>query len=84
MEFSFRRHDPYVEQLVASASAAVDKVVQMGLAERGRIAIGGHSYGAFMTVNLLAHSHPGRDGRLARLPGEDGSVHKGRAVRRSR
>lgn len=49
-------NDTYVEQLVASARAAVDEVVRRGVAERGRIAIGGHSYGAFMTANLLAHS----------------------------
>jgi dipeptidyl aminopeptidase/acylaminoacyl peptidase len=49
-------NDTYVEQLVASAQAAVDKVVEMGLADRARIGIGGHSYGAFMTANLLAHS----------------------------
>jgi dipeptidyl aminopeptidase/acylaminoacyl peptidase len=55
-------NDTYVEQLVTSASAAVDKVVGMGLAERGRIAIGGHSYGAFMTANLLAHSNLFRAG----------------------
>ncbi|MBI2834158.1 MAG: prolyl oligopeptidase family serine peptidase [Acidobacteria bacterium] len=49
-------NDTYVEQLVASAKAAVDKVVEMGVADRDRIAVGGHSYGAFMTANLLAHS----------------------------
>lgn len=49
-------NDRYVEQLVASARAAVDEVVRRGVAERERIAIGGHSYGAFMTANLLAHS----------------------------
>jgi dipeptidyl aminopeptidase/acylaminoacyl peptidase len=49
-------NDKYVEQLVASAKAAVDEVVRRGVAERGRIAIGGHSYGAFMAANLLAHS----------------------------
>ncbi|HVE79203.1 MAG TPA: prolyl oligopeptidase family serine peptidase, partial [Gemmatimonadaceae bacterium] len=49
-------NDTYVKQLVASAKAAVDKVVEMGVADRGRIAIGGHSYGAFMAANLLAHS----------------------------
>ena len=49
-------NDTYVEQLVASAQAAVDKVVELGVADRDRIAIGGHSYGAFMTANLLAHS----------------------------
>jgi dipeptidyl aminopeptidase/acylaminoacyl peptidase len=49
-------NDTYVEQLVSSAGAAVDEAVRRGVAERGRIAIGGHSYGAFMTANLLAHS----------------------------
>ncbi len=49
-------NDTYVDQLVASARAAVDEVVRRGVADRGRIAIGGHSYGAFMTANLLAHS----------------------------
>ena len=49
-------NDKYVEQLVASAEAAVDKAVELGIADRNRIAVGGHSYGAFMTANLLAHS----------------------------
>jgi dipeptidyl aminopeptidase/acylaminoacyl peptidase len=49
-------NDTYVDQLVASAEAAVNKVVEMGVADRDRIGIGGHSYGAFMTANLLAHS----------------------------
>ena len=49
-------NDTYVEQLVSSAEAAVNKAVELGIAERGRIGVGGHSYGAFMTANLLAHS----------------------------
>ncbi len=49
-------NDTFVEQLVMNAKAAVDKVVSMGVADRNRIGIGGHSYGAFMTANLLAHS----------------------------
>jgi dipeptidyl aminopeptidase/acylaminoacyl peptidase len=49
-------NDKYIEQLVASAEAAVDKAVEMGIADRHRIGVGGHSYGAFMTANLLAHS----------------------------
>ncbi|MBD3347820.1 MAG: prolyl oligopeptidase family serine peptidase [Candidatus Eisenbacteria bacterium] len=49
-------NDTYVEQLVMSAEAAVDEVVRRGVADSSRIAIGGHSYGAFMTANLLAHS----------------------------
>ncbi|HYB97122.1 MAG TPA: prolyl oligopeptidase family serine peptidase [Vicinamibacterales bacterium] len=49
-------NDTYIEQLVASAQAAVDKAVDMGIVDRDRIVAGGHSYGAFMTANLLAHS----------------------------
>ena len=49
-------NDTYVPQLVASAQAAVDEVVRRGVADRNRIAVGGHSYGAFMTANLLAHT----------------------------
>ncbi len=49
-------NDTYVDQLVSSAKAAVDEVVRRGVTDRDRIAIGGHSYGAFMTANLLAHS----------------------------
>lgn len=49
-------NDTYVEQLVASAKAAVDEAVRRGVTEPGRVAIGGHSYGAFMAANLLAHS----------------------------
>ncbi|HJR59719.1 MAG TPA: prolyl oligopeptidase family serine peptidase [Vicinamibacterales bacterium] len=49
-------NDTYVEQLVASAQAAADKAVELGIADRNRIGVGGHSYGAFMTANLLAHS----------------------------
>lgn len=55
-------NDTYVEQLVASAKAAVDKVVDLGVADRNRIGVGGHSYGAFMTANLLAHSNIFRAG----------------------
>lgn len=49
-------NDTYVEQLTASAKAAIDQIVGMGVADRDRIAVGGHSYGAFMTANLLAHT----------------------------
>jgi len=55
-------NDTYVEQLIASAQAAVDKVVEMGVADRDRIGVGGHSYGGFMTANLLAHSRLFRAG----------------------
>jgi dipeptidyl aminopeptidase/acylaminoacyl peptidase len=46
----------YVEQLVMSARAAVKAVVDLGVADPDRIGVGGHSYGAFMTANLLAHT----------------------------
>ena len=49
-------NDTYVQQLVSSAEAAIDKAVELGIADRSRVAAGGHSYGAFMTANLLANS----------------------------
>jgi dipeptidyl aminopeptidase/acylaminoacyl peptidase len=55
-------NDTYLAQLVADAEAAVDEVVRRGVTERHRIAIGGHSYGAFMTGNLLAHTRLFRAG----------------------
>ena len=48
-------NDTFVEQLVSSAAAAIDHAVGLGVADRDRVAVGGHSYGAFMTANLLAH-----------------------------
>jgi dipeptidyl aminopeptidase/acylaminoacyl peptidase len=58
-------NDTYVEQLVASAQAAVDRAVALGVTDRNRVVVGGHSYGGFMTANLLAHSDIFRAG-LAR------------------
>jgi dipeptidyl aminopeptidase/acylaminoacyl peptidase len=55
-------NDSYIEQLVASAEAAINKVVDMGVADRNRIGVGGHSYGGFMTGNLLTHSRLFRAG----------------------
>ncbi len=49
-------NDSFVPQLRANARAAVDQAVSMGVAAPDRIAVGGHSYGAFMTANLLAHT----------------------------
>ncbi len=49
-------NDTYVEQLVASAKAAIDEGVRLGVVDRNRVAVMGHSYGAFMTANLVAHS----------------------------
>lgn len=49
-------NDSYVEQIVSSAKAAIDKAADMGIVDPNRVGVGGHSYGAFMTANLLAHS----------------------------
>jgi dipeptidyl aminopeptidase/acylaminoacyl peptidase len=48
-------NDTFVEQIVSAAQAAIDKAVELGVADRERVGVGGHSYGAFMTANLLAH-----------------------------
>ncbi|MEP6944973.1 MAG: prolyl oligopeptidase family serine peptidase, partial [Acidobacteriota bacterium] len=55
-------NDTFVKQIVDSASAAIDKGVEMGVVDRDRVGVGGHSYGAFMTANLLAHSRLFRAG----------------------
>jgi dipeptidyl aminopeptidase/acylaminoacyl peptidase len=49
-------NDTYVPQLLASARAAIDELTRRGVADPARLAIGGHSYGAFTAANLLAHS----------------------------
>ena len=49
-------NDSFVRQLVMNAQAAVDKLVELGVTDPDRVGVGGHSYGAFMTANLLAHS----------------------------
>lgn len=49
-------NDTYVQQLTQSAEAIVNYLVARGISEPGRLAIGGHSYGAFTTANLLAHT----------------------------
>jgi len=49
-------NNTYVEQIVSSAKAAIDKAAEMGVTDPGRVGVGGHSYGAFMTANLMAHS----------------------------
>jgi dipeptidyl aminopeptidase/acylaminoacyl peptidase len=49
-------NDSFREQLVMNAEAAIDAIVELGVGDRNRIGVGGHSYGAFMTANLLAHS----------------------------
>lgn len=48
-------NDDFINQLILNANAAIDKLVDLGVGDRNKMAVGGHSYGAFMTVNLLAH-----------------------------
>jgi dipeptidyl aminopeptidase/acylaminoacyl peptidase len=50
-----KAYDTYLEQLVADAKAAVDEAVLLGVADPNRIGVTGHSHGALMTVNLVAH-----------------------------
>jgi dipeptidyl aminopeptidase/acylaminoacyl peptidase len=49
-------NDSYIEQITLAASAHISALVKMGIADPARVAVGGHSYGAFMTANLLAHT----------------------------
>ena len=49
-------NDTFTEQIVANAEAAIDAVVKMGVCDEFRVGVGGHSYGAFMAVMLLANS----------------------------
>lgn len=48
-------NDTFIEQLVSNAKAAIDALDKQGYIDRDRVAVGGHSYGAFMTANLLTH-----------------------------
>jgi len=50
-------NDTFVEQLEMNAKAAINKLSDLGIGDRNRMAVGGHSYGAFMTANLLAHTN---------------------------
>ena len=49
-------NDTFIDQLVADAEAAINKAVELGVTDPKRVAVSGHSYGAFMTANLLAHT----------------------------
>ncbi|MEO6254926.1 MAG: prolyl oligopeptidase family serine peptidase [Ferruginibacter sp.] len=50
-------NDNFIDQLTWSAEAAINKIAEMGVGDRNRVAVGGHSYGAFMTANLVAHTN---------------------------
>lgn len=49
-------NDSFIKQLVSNGKAAIDAVDELGYIDRNRVAVGGHSYGAFMVANLLSHS----------------------------
>lgn len=51
-----KAYDTYIDQLVEDAQAAVDKAVELGVVDRDRIGVTGHSHGAMMTANLIAHT----------------------------
>jgi dipeptidyl aminopeptidase/acylaminoacyl peptidase len=53
---SKKPNDNFVDQLRMNAEAAINKLSDMGVGDRNRVAVGGHSYGAFMTAHLLAHT----------------------------
>ncbi len=50
-------NDTFIKQLVSNAKAGIDAVENLGYIDRNKVAVGGHSYGAFMTANLLSHSN---------------------------
>ncbi|WP_127125855.1 alpha/beta hydrolase family protein [Pseudoflavitalea rhizosphaerae] len=54
---SKKPNDNFVDQLKMNAEAAINKLAELGVGDRNRVAVGGHSYGAFMTANLLAHTN---------------------------
>lgn len=49
-------NNTFIEQATSSGRAAIDYLDSLGIIDRKRVGVGGHSYGAFMTANLLAHS----------------------------
>jgi dipeptidyl aminopeptidase/acylaminoacyl peptidase len=55
-------NNTYIEQITSSARAAIAQAAEMGVIDPNRVGVGGHSYGAFMTANLLAHSDVFRAG----------------------
>lgn len=54
---SKKPNDNFIDQLKMNAEAAINKLAEMGVGDKNRVAVGGHSYGAFMTANLLAHTN---------------------------
>ncbi len=56
------KNDTFVKQIVDASKAAIEKATELGVTDPDRVGVGGHSYGAFMTANLLAHSELFRAG----------------------
>ena len=50
-------NDDFIQQLKMNAEAAINKLVELGVGDKARVAVGGHSYGAFMTAHLLSHTN---------------------------
>lgn len=50
-------NDNFIDQLKMNAEAAINKLAELGVGDRNRVAVGGHSYGAFMTAHLLSHTN---------------------------
>jgi dipeptidyl aminopeptidase/acylaminoacyl peptidase len=50
-------NDNFIEQLKLNAEAAINTLSEMGVGDKNRVAVGGHSYGAFMTAHLLSHTN---------------------------
>jgi len=50
-------NESYLKQIILNAKAAIDKLVTMGIGDSSRVVVGGHSYGAAMVANLLAHTN---------------------------
>jgi dipeptidyl aminopeptidase/acylaminoacyl peptidase len=56
VDSSKKPNDDFIDQLRMNAEAAIRHLAGMGVGDSTRVAVGGHSYGAFMTANLLAHT----------------------------
>lgn len=56
-EGSKEPNDSFIEQLISNAQAAIDTLNEAGYIDTARVAVEGHSYGAFMTANLLSHTN---------------------------
>jgi dipeptidyl aminopeptidase/acylaminoacyl peptidase len=51
-----RMNDNYVADLRNNLAAVIDELDRQGIIDRRRLGLGGHSYGAFGTVNAMVHT----------------------------